>query len=209
MNYFELISGLKRNRMHIFSLRDIENLFSSEKLKTIKNNFNRWVKAGRLARIKRGLYEFIEPGSDSAVSDFYVANRLYFPSYISLETALSFYGLIPEVAAQVTSVTTLATRKFKNRHGEFYFRSCLKRAFIGYKLMVYEGRKVYIADIEKALADFIYFSVRSAYPLNFKEERFDKAALKRLNWAKLFKYARLFNRKAFITAKELKGWAGC
>ena len=139
MRYFDLISELKKDKLIIFSLRDVENLFPKGKLKTLKNALGRWIKSGQFVRLKRNLYEFVESGSESNIPDVYVANKLYAPSYISLETALSFYGLIPDIAAQVTSITTRPTREFKNKHGCFFYRSCRPRAFTGYKLMQYKG----------------------------------------------------------------------
>ena len=134
--------------------------------------------------MKRDVYEFVEAGAKSDIPDLYVANKLYTPSYVSLETALFIYGLIPDVAAQVTSLTTRATREFRNRHGAFFYRSCRKRVFAGYRLMQYEGTKILIADEEKALVDFIYFALRQRSPLDFGEERFEKNKLKGLNWRK-------------------------
>ncbi|MCK4462888.1 MAG: hypothetical protein KAU58_01095 [Candidatus Omnitrophica bacterium] len=209
MKYFDLFSELKKNKLIIFSLRDVENLFPAEKVKSLKNNLSRWLKMGRIVRLRRNLYEFIEPGLGSNISDVYVANKIYAPSYVSLETALSIYGLIPDVAAQVTSLTTRPTRKFKSRHGSFFYRSCQKKAFTGYKLMQYEGIKILIADEEKALVDFLYFSIRRKGPLNFDEERFEKHALKKLNWTKVSKYAKLFNKRTITTLVKLREWAKC
>jgi len=209
MKYFNLISELKKNKLVVFSLRDIENLFLKEKLKTLKNGLTRWVDAGQILKLRRNLYEFVEPGLKSNIPDVYIANKLYSPSYVSLETALSLYGLIPGIAAQVTSITTRPTREFKNRYGCFFYRSCQERAFIGYKLMRYEGFKIFIADREKALVDFIYFAVRRKDSLNFDEERFNKDILKKLIWAKVSKYAGLFNNKTVSALESLRRWRKC
>lgn len=209
MKYFDLTTELKKNKLLIFSLKDVENLFPKEKLKTLKNNLSRWVKMGRFVKLRRNLYELIEPGSQLNIPDVYVANKLYLPSYISLETALSIYNLIPDVAAQLVSMTTRPTREFKNRYGRFVYRSCQRRAFTGYKLMRYEGVKILIADIEKALVDFIYFALRRTDCLDFDEERFNQDLLKKLNWSKVSRYAKLFNNKTAMVTKELKEWTRC
>ncbi len=209
MKYIEFTSCLKKNNLYVFSLRDIENLFPKEKIKTIKNNLNRWLEKKYLAKLKRDLYEFTEPGTSQIIPDVYIANRLYVPSYVSLETALSIYSIIPDVAMQVTSVTTRATRKFKNKYGAFFYRTCKREAFTGYRLMQYEGFKILIADMEKALVDFLYFRLRSGQPLNIEEERFEKIVLKKMRWPKVFSYAKLFNKKTLKTAKLLKDKKGC
>jgi len=201
MHYVTLSSLLRSKKMYIFTFEDVRNLFPDEKSKTIKNNFTRWLSKGYFVRIKRGLYELIEPGSKMKISDLHLANRLYSPSYISLETALSITSIIPDVAAGVTSVTTRPTRTFKNRYGSFFYKTCKKKAFKGYKLMLYDGMKIYIADKEKMLVDFLYYRLRSGSILDFKEERLNKKILKNIDWNKTFRYAELFNKK---TVKALK-----
>ena len=139
MNYVELSKALRRNKLYLFTFRDIGNLFPEEKEKTIKNNFIRWLSKGYFVRLKRDLYEFIEQGLEVKTPDLYVANRLYEPSYVSSETALSFYSIIPDIAAGVTSLTIRPTRTFKNKYGSFFYRTCKSEAFRGYKLMLYDN----------------------------------------------------------------------
>ena len=209
MNYLTLSLVLRKNRMYLFTLGDIKNLFPDENEKTIKNNFIRWLSKGYFVRIKRDLYEFIEQGAEVKISDLYVANRIYGPSYVSLETALSIYSIIPDVAAGVTSITTRLTRTFKNKYGAFFYRTCKKEAFIGYRLMLYDGFKVNIADKEKALVDFLYYRICSGFSLDFDEERLNKKILKKINWKKAFHYASFFNKKTTRILKECKEYVKC
>jgi len=75
--------------------------------------------------------------------------------------------------------------------------------------MNYEGFKVFIADKEKAFVDFIYYRLRSGGVIDLKEERFDRNILKKINWVKVNKYAKLFNARTLLTVKKLKGWVKC
>lgn len=210
MLYLKMIQRLQKERYFIFSPWDLLILFPGKNRKTLQNQLTEWVKRKYVVRLKRDLYELADKGSeDAAIPDLYIANRLYAPSYVSLETALSVYSLIPEVAAQATSVTTKPTREFTNKYGRFFYRSCQKKAFTGYSLMRYEGVKVCIADREKAIVDFVYFAGRRAGILDFKEERFNKSAFKKINWNKALKYSELFNKKTMSAVKKLKGWAEC
>jgi predicted transcriptional regulator of viral defense system len=209
MDYFKLSSALRKHKLYLFTLEDIKNLFPVENAKTIKNNLLRWIPKGYFLRLKRDLYEFVEPGGESKIPDLYIANRLYEPSYVSLETALSIYSIIPDIAAAVSSVTTLPTRKFKNRYGSFFYRTCQKKAFKGYMLMSYEGFKVYIADREKALVDFLYYRLRLNGSLDFNQERLNKRILKTMNWKKANYYAKLFNNKTINALKGCRRYAGC
>jgi predicted transcriptional regulator of viral defense system len=93
-----------------------------------KNNLSRWVKEGKLVRLRNGFYSFPEYLNESG-SQMYIANRIYRPSYISLQTALSFYGIIPEAVTNVTSVTTLKTAEFENRFGTFSYKTIQPRLF--------------------------------------------------------------------------------
>lgn len=209
MEYLKLISELRKKKVYIFSLEDITNLFPDQSLKTLKNNLSRWMKQNRFIRLKRNLYEFVEPGAESKITDLYVANRLYEPSYVSLETALSIYSIIPDIAIQVTSVTTRPTRNFKNKYGLFLYRTCRKRAFIGYRLVSYGPDKVLIADKEKAFVDFLYYRLRSGDRLNFKEERFEEKILKGMDWSKMLRYAALFNHKTLELIKDYQRFLRC
>lgn len=209
MHYVKLSSALRRHKMYLFTLRGLENLFPGEKAKTIKNNFTRWLSKGYFVRLKRDLYEFVEQGTDLKIPDLYVGNKLYEPSYVSLETALSIYSIIPDIAAGVTSVTIRPTRTFKNKYGSFFYRSCKSKAFTGYRLMLYEGFKVYIADKEKSLVDFLYYRLLLTNPLDFEEERINKKILKRIDWKKAFCYAKLFNKRTIESVKECKEYAKC
>jgi predicted transcriptional regulator of viral defense system len=87
-----------------------------------RNNFVRWTRKGYLLRLRRGLYAFSEflERPDSAT---YFAGKIYRPSYISLHSALSSCGLIPESVLQITSVTSLKTAVFTNRFGEYTYRT--------------------------------------------------------------------------------------
>lgn len=209
MRALEFLSILRKNNMSIFSARDIANLFPDAHAATLKNNLSSWVKKGYLERLKRDLYARVEPVLGSEIPDFYVANKLYIPSYISLETALSHYNIIPEIAVQVTSVTTKPSREFKNRYGVFIYRSCTTRAFTGYRIVSYEGYTVLLADEEKALVDFIYFKLRQGQAVDFDEERFDRTILKGIAWNKAMGYAALFNNVTQKKLTDCRKWTEC
>ena len=209
MIYIELSSVLRSHKMYLFTLADIKNLFPGQRVKTIKNNFIRWLSKGYFVRLKRDLYEFVEQGGELKIPDLYVANRLYEPSYVSLETALSIYSIIPDIAAAVTSVTSRPTRTFKNKYGSFFYRTCQKKTFTGYRVMLYEGFKVSIADKAKALVDFLYYRSRLGQSLDFNEERLNKEILKKVDWGKVFRYAKLFNNKTVKLAKECEEYVKC
>jgi len=121
-----------------------------------RNNLLRWARRGRLIRLRQGYFAFTEylHKPDFAL---YIANRIYRPSYISLHTALSFYGMIPEAVVQITSVTSLKTMFFENSFGEYSYKSIKRDLMFGYEPhRMFDDRTLMLASPEKALLDLLY-----------------------------------------------------
>jgi predicted transcriptional regulator of viral defense system len=162
-----------------------------------RNNFVRWANKGLLIRLRQGYYTFPEYKSEP---DFwlYFANRIYRPSYVSLHTALAFYGIIPEAVVQITSVTTLKTISFKNVIGEYSYKSVKENLMFGYDLKpISDGRTIQLARPKKALLDLLYL-----YPFyntvnELEELRLDEDFLHNdLNLNLLMEYSLQFENKA-------------
>ena len=121
-----------------------------------RNNLVRWKKNGLLLGLRKGLYVFPECRARNGATD-YLASRIYRPSYVSLHTALSFYGLIPEAIVQTTSVTSLKTASFQTPFGIFSYKSVREDLMFGYELReIGEGLHAPFATPEKALVDLLY-----------------------------------------------------
>ena len=121
-----------------------------------RNNLSRWIRKGLLIRLRQGYFTFPEYKGKPDYP-WYFANRMYRPSYISLHSALSFHGIIPESVIQITSVTSLKTAYFVNLFGEFSYKTIKKELMYGYDLKTMsDGRTLQIADPEKALSDMLY-----------------------------------------------------
>jgi len=104
-----------------------------------------------------------------------VANRIYAPSYISLHSALSFYGMIPEEVVQLTSVTTLKTAKFENDFGTFHYQNVKTSLYFGYEIkMMQNGRGLLFATPEKALLDLLYLNPFYKTEQDMEELRLDE-----------------------------------
>ena len=98
-----------------------------------RNNLPRWVAKGLLIRLRQGLYTFPEY-KGKADFPYYFANRMYNPSYISIHTALAFYGIIPETVVQITSITSLKTAFFSNPFGDYSYKTVQDDLMFGYDL---------------------------------------------------------------------------
>ncbi|NQU80544.1 MAG: hypothetical protein HQ543_03390 [Bacteroidetes bacterium] len=150
MNYLEF-----KNRMFDLGCFNIHQVYAW-KPGFDRNNFVRWVKNGLLIRLRQGYYTFPEYKSKP---DFvlYLANRIYRPSYVSLHTAMAFYGMIPEAVVQFTSVTSLKTASFNNDFGEYVYKSIHQKLMFGYDLKPVADRwTLQLASPEKALIDLLY-----------------------------------------------------
>lgn len=140
----------------IFTHDEIADLLKSE-VSNVNAKISYMVKQGILVRLKRGLYIFSEPYRDGLVDSIAVANRLYAPSYVSFEYALSYYGLIPERVYEVTSATLRAKKLFETPLGRFSYKPVPMEVYaIGVDWIddTIQGGKL-IATPEKALCDKI------------------------------------------------------
>lgn len=143
-----------------------------------------------IIRVKKGIYVFGEKYSRQPFSREVLANMIYGPSYISLEYALHYHGLIPERVEAVTSAACGRSRKFYTPVGLFIYRMIpLKAYHTGMdQVKLDDGRTFLIATREKALADKIYIDrgtgIRTQNDLNsylLDNLRIDYENLKALN----------------------------
>lgn len=185
LNRLDVVRKLKSLDIFVFSPREFQDIFDVSKNTAsvfISNN----LKSQLFIKLRNGFYIL----KDNQVSLYTIANKLYRPSYVSLESALSFYGVIPETVYSITSVSPKATREFESELGIFTYQKIKQEAFVGYQLQDVHGEKVFIADPEKALADYLYFSDLNKSTLN------DRLYLKKISKQKLASYTSLFNRKS-------------
>ena len=135
--------------------------FDINQVRMVQPNFdrtalNRWVANGYLMQLRNGVYAFKQWSTQPGVN-FIAANRICRPSYISMYSALSHYGMIPEFVAQTTSVTTLKTATFNNALGSFKYHHVKSNLFFGYhNIESTTQRDIFIATPEKALIDLLY-----------------------------------------------------
>lgn len=174
-----------------------------------KNQLRRWQKAGKILRLKRGFYILNEEDRKINTSRLAIAKELYSPSYVSMEYALSFYSIIPEKVADVTSITTKKTAKFENAFGRFVYQHLKTRCFTGFVELKDEANvPYYMATPEKAVVDFIYLN-QSRFNDNYVQvlnESFRFQNLGVLKRKQLDDYAELFSsRKLKAIVKALKG----
>jgi predicted transcriptional regulator of viral defense system len=171
--------------------------FSLQKYFDVSSNtaslfLSRNVKKKNIIKLKNGFYSF----AGDYINEMFIANKIYEPSYVSLEYALSFYNIIPETVYSITSVTTRTTREFAVNNIAYSYLHIKKTAFIGYVKKYFDGQEALIAEPEKALADWLYFLSLGKKGTN------DRLELKNINKKTLIEYIKLFNRKNLIVLME-------
>ena len=166
----------------------------------LQAQLSRWVKAGRLIKLARGKYALAPPYRRVDLPLEHVANRLVYPSYVSMESALAWYDLIPEAVAVVTSVTTARPRVLENVLETFRYRHIRRGLFWGFESVILHGQQCVIASPEKAVLDLFYFRSGVATAEEIQEMRFQN--LDRLDEGRLLAFARRTGVNKLITGAE-------
>lgn len=190
-----------------FFSSDVAEIFSTSPL-TMRNQFSRWKKLGLLQELKRGLYILGQGERQTTISRQAIAAILYQPSYISLESALSHYQMIPERVDAVMSISPKKTRMFHNPLGTFHYRNLKTSLNFGFLAKKDEsGYPYFIAEPEKALLDYLYLNLGGLDPKDGDIlDRFMRLQNRSvLDKNKLFSYVRRFDvKKLHAILKELK-----
>ena len=123
---------------------------------------SRWAKSGKLIQLRRGLYTLPDTYRKVSAHPFVIANRIKRASYVSLQSALAYYGLIPEYTPVTTSVTTERLGKYNTDIGTFIYKGIKKNLFMGYTSIEFDDKQTaLIATPEKSLLDLIYLTPQS------------------------------------------------
>ncbi len=150
----------------LLSIVGDEPVFNTGFLATGKNTLaelrmqlSRWVKMGRLIKLKKGLYVLAQPHRKVKPHPFLIANTIKKASYVSMQSALGYYGIIPEYVPVVTSITTLRPEELNTPLGRFVFHHVKKDWFHDYRQIdLHSDQRAFIAVPEKALLDLVYLT---------------------------------------------------
>lgn len=187
MKFIDLKNRLSQNAL--IDIRNVINIFDS----IDRRRLYEWQKKGYIKKLTNNFYIF----SDTKINDPFlkmIGNKIYSPSYIGLESALSFYGFIPEAVFQITSITSRKTRNIETPVANFNYRSIHKRLFWGYQLNTETEHVFFISDPEKTILDLLYLNPNLDDAGSFEELRLNNEIFKKLlDICKLKKYLQLFS----------------
>jgi len=194
-----------KERYYELPVIDSRNItvLGSENVQTVRNQLTRWARRGLLIPLRKGMYVFNAHDRSREISELYIANQLYEPSYVSLETALSFYGIIPERVVRITSLSTRKTKTFVNPLGTFVYRHVQPEAFRGFVQIELGGVNVFMAEREKAIVDFVYFNLAqfskgNSNSVELLTDGYRFQELGEVNEERLFMYAGCFTSKKLM-----------
>ena len=188
MNYLTFEKTLRE--FPVFSIKDIQKRYPDFDNRRLVE----WQQKSYIQKIRREYYCFQERKKDEHFL-FFAANKIYSPSYISMESALAFYNFIPEGVFMTTSISTRNTASYNTPVGDFSYNHVKTTLFFGYRLVQVNGVAIKIAEPEKVIIDYLYLK-----KLNSVDEinslRFNEIQIKEIvDFHKLDKYQRIFNSK--------------
>lgn len=187
------------NPFKIFSTEDIKKKYPGFDSRRLVE----WQQKEYIQKIINRWYLF----SDSKINEpllFLTANKIYAPSYISFDSALAFYGLIPETVFSIISTSGKKTKTFHTPVADFYFRHLKPSLIFGYRLESIDNQYFKIAEPEKAILDYLYLHPKMQSEEDFEAWRINRDWLEReIDKEKLERYLFYFSNKALTNRVQV------
>ena len=171
MKGIELLKILQNINKPFYTIADLEKVTGLQR-NSLYVSLKRWVTGGIIERVAQGIY--LPMGS--AISMETLAAQLYFPNYLSFESALAGHGILNLIPYTMTFATPRKTKKYLLRKQEVEFRQITLDLFFGFEMK----SGIYIASPEKAFLDEVYLLARGKLTLDFDEIDAKKLSIKRL-----------------------------
>ncbi len=174
----------KFSKFNVIKYQDIKNHY----LEINQPQLSLWKKKGHIKSVRKGMYVL----SDIDVDILLLANEMN-DSYISMEFALSYYQIIPEITPSITCISNNRSESVVNEFGNFYYHKVTPKLFLGFVLLESskkEKRFIRIAEKEKALFDLIYFRDDLKNEKDFHSLRLN---IEKIDLKKMKKYIELVN----------------
>ena len=173
---------------------------TGEPLEHLRVRLYEWRKAGKLLPLRRGMYTLADPYRRGDFHPAQLSNHLYTPSYLSLNWALSFYGLIPEKSVLYTSVSPRVPRRFQNAFGNYRYFNVKQKRFFGSRTVRLDGHSVQVAEPEKALLDLWHLQSGEWTGARMREMRFQN--MDQVDSGRLRDYAGRFDSPRLVLAVD-------
>ena len=172
---------------------------------SVRLQLSRWSKSGRVYQLRRGLYAIAPPYQKVKPHPFVIANLMQRASYVSLQSALAFHGLIPDIVYVTLSITTGRPERRETPLGVFEFQHVKGELLHGYRMMELQSlnpaQQALVATPEKALLDLVYLQPGGDKPNYLTELRLQN--LDRLDMEELYRQAELSNSPKLLRAADV------
>lgn len=182
----DIIKVMQKMELGLFTLSDFAKLFNLDNQQTLYKKIARLRQKQIIKKLIKGKYQSLL----TQTNDFQIANFLCSPSYISLESALSFHSIITAFPYQITSITTKPAKMISLDQREYKYSHIAPNLYWGYE----KKESFLLADPAKALLDYLYLGTKGLRNLNLDEMDLEKIDLKQLDL-----YAKKFHNQS-ITA---------
>jgi len=178
-------------KLPVFTFNDF--LGVEESRSYLRMVLHRYEKIGKLLRLKKGIYtntayiERLKNRGEMEVFTDFIANFIYSPSYLSLETILYRHNLLTEIPVNLTSVSKNKTVFFTNKLGNFIYHTIKPSLFCGFELSEESGFSIMRATKAKAMFDFLYLrknilpNKEAVRELRLNKENLSRDDIKELN----------------------------
>lgn len=182
----EYLEVLLRSPKAIFTTKDVALLWSEDKEQTVSGRLSKYVKAGKLVRVRRGIY-----AKDKNYEKYELATKIFTPAYVSFETVLTKNGVVFQFYSQVF-VASYLTREFMI-DGQIYVLKKIKDTILTNQTGIEVKGNYFIASLERAFLDVVYLN---------KEYHFDN--LSGIDWDMVDEILPIYGGNKRITAKVKK-----
>ena len=175
MTSLDAIQKLQEFKKDYYTLKDLQSILDVP-ASSLKVQLSRWCKQGIFIRLTKGIYVPYNAKVDTQK----VANQVYYPSYLSFESALNYYGILSQIPYTLTFATRKKSKKLVLKDTQVEYTQLANRLFFGYTL----ENGIYLATPEKALMDTIYLISKGKRTLNLEElylKDIDKEKLKEIS----------------------------
>lgn len=182
------------------------SILLEKKGKNLDKKINLLIRDNFLIPLKKGLYttRIYTLVNKNQSMDEYLANIIYYPSYLSLEYVLAKEGIIAEAVYVYTSVSLKTTRVFKNNLGTFSYRKIKDNLFTGYQQKDFsESYKIKIASKAKALFDWFYLRPWKTYFKSIEDMRINWSNLSQSDMNEFFQYTKMSRSEKMIKTYKL------
>ena len=197
MKYTEIQQNLET--LQVFGISDLKILDD----KFNKSKLSDWKKSGYIKQIIRWFYLYGNAKINQNLL-FKISNTIYTPSYISLESAFSYYWLIPEQTFGITAISTSKTTRFDSSFSHFTYKKIKPALFWWYQIITVNQTKFLLAEPEKAIIDYLYLNTHIKWTEDFRWLRINKEVFReKIDEKKLLKYANMFGKKTVIETVKL------